>query len=117
MPAVPIRIENTVGPYIADKFTRVDPVHLGLEFLTKAKYGTFGCDDYHLLFTTIFADRSDMMELYNKATTLAQQQGKLGLTNQQIATVIEGIAIPSPDKMYLHIVKLEGFWRAKPPTQ
>lgn len=117
MPAVPIRIENTVGPYIADKFTRVDPAHLGSGFLTKVKYGTFGCDDYHLLFTTIFGERHDLMSLYNKGIYLAQLRGKTGLSNQEVASIIEGIAILTPDEKHLHAVKLEGFWRAKPPTQ
>lgn len=111
------RIEIAVGPIIADRFTEVTKAQLDPGHITKIKSGTFGCDDYDLLVRTIFADRSDFMEMYDKAIVLAQRLGKTGLTNQEVTNLIEGVAVLSQNENQLRTIRLKGFWRAKPPAQ
>lgn len=110
------RIETDVAHVISHAFTRVERHQLPEAYWVKTKSGDdFGCDDYGLLFNHIFGHRPDLSELIAKATTLAQLHGETGLSNQQLATIIEGVAVVFEDQKEMHQVALSGYWRAKPP--
>lgn len=105
--------------YMADNFSRVSRESLHPEYIVKVNQGEFGCDDYHLLFKTIWGNNPDCMLLYQKAIQLREALDSPPLKNAEVASMIEALGFqPNSEPDTLYQVSLTGFWCAKaPPIQ
>ena len=74
----------------------------------------FGCDDYGLLYRTLFKDREDVLTVLTLANDLRVLQGAKNMSNMEIANLIEAVAVVVGETNTWTVIKLEGFWITRP---
>ena len=74
----------------------------------------FGCDDYGLLYRTLFKDREDVLSVLTLANDLRVLQGAKSMSNMEIANLIEAVAVVVEETNTWTVIKLEGFWITRP---
>ena len=74
----------------------------------------FGCDDYGLLYRTLFKDREDVLTVLTLANDLRILEGAKSMSNTEIANLIEAVAVVVEETNTWTAIELEGFWITRP---